>query len=163
MESSWLQCLVICKMVKFVSTLFETKLSRNTYLLCLLSAWIVTFYLHWHNVIQFLSHSTYGWIELGLTPLRPLWTSWIGIGYLAMWLSTYLRLQILMELHWAKLVKPLLVEFQLINKVLACVKDEYKNLATLNYAMSTIVSCDVLQLEKPFSSTCFGHVMLKVY
>jgi hypothetical protein len=162
-EFSWLQRLVICKMVKFVGTLLENKFSKNTYLLCLLSAWIVMFYLHWHNVIQFLSHSTYGWIELGLTPLRPLWTSWIGIGYLAMWLSTYLRLQILMELHCAKLVKPLLVEFQLINKLLACVKDEYNNFATLNYAMSTVVSCDVLQLEKPFSSTCFGHVMLKVY
>jgi len=63
----------------------------------------------------------------------------------------------------AKLMKPLLTEFQLTNKVLTCVKDKGKNLATLNFALSIIVSCDVLQLQKPFSSTCFGHVMSKVY
>ncbi len=47
------------KMVKFIS-LLGNNLSKNTYLLCLLSTWIDMFYLHWHNVIQFLSYSTYG-------------------------------------------------------------------------------------------------------
>jgi hypothetical protein len=42
------------------------------------------------------------------------------------------------------------------------VKDKGKNLATLNYALSNVVFCNVLKLETPFSSTCFGHVMSKV-
>jgi len=59
--------------------------------------------------------------------------------------------------------KPLLVEFWLTNKVLACVKDKGKNLATLNFSMSIVVFCHVLQLEKAFLGTCFGHVTSKVY
>lgn len=62
-----------------------------------------------------------------------------------------------------ELGKPLLVELQLTNKVLACVKDKGKNLATLNFSMSIVVSCHVLQLEKAFFGTCFRHVTSKVY
>ncbi len=50
----------------------------------------------------------------------------------------------------AKLVKSLLVEFQLINKILTCVKDKDKNLASLNSSLFNFASFDVLQLKKPF-------------
>jgi hypothetical protein len=50
----------------------------------------------------------------------------------------------------AKLVKSLLVEFQLINKILTCVKDKDKNLAFFNSSFFNFASFDVLQLKKPF-------------
>jgi hypothetical protein len=59
-------------------------------------------------------------------------------------------------------VKFLFAKFELTNKIFACVKDKGKNLATLNFALSNVVFCDVFKLETPFSSTCFGHVMSKV-
>jgi hypothetical protein len=59
------------------------------------------------------------------------------------------------EITSTKLMKPLLAKFQLNNKVLACVKDKGKNLATLNFSLSIVVSCDVFQLEKgPNSLRC---------
>ena len=62
----------------------------------------------------------------------------------------------------AEIVKPLLDEFKLTDKIVACVKDEGANLATLERAMQLTVSCDILGLAKPFSSACFGHIMSKV-
>ena len=62
----------------------------------------------------------------------------------------------------AEIVKPLLNEFKLTDKIVACVKDEGANLATFERALQLIVSCDILGLAKPFSSACFGHIMSKV-
>ena len=62
----------------------------------------------------------------------------------------------------AEIVKPLLEQFKLTDKIVACVKDEGANLATLERALQLIVSCEVLGLPKPFSSACFGHIMSKV-
>ena len=62
----------------------------------------------------------------------------------------------------AKIVKPLLEQFKLTDKIVACVKDEGANLATLERALQLTVSCEVLGLPKPFSSACFGHIMSKV-
>ncbi len=45
---------------------------------------------------------------------------------------------------FTKLVKSLLVEFWLTNKILTCVKDEDMNLASLNF-----VSFDVFEFKKP--------------
>jgi hypothetical protein len=59
-------------------------------------------------------------------------------------------------------VKLLLAKFELANKLFACVKNKGKNLATLNFALSNVVFCNVFLVETPFSSTCFGHVMSKV-
>ncbi len=42
------------------------------------------------------------------------------------------------------IMKLLLVEIQLRSKVIACVKDEGKNLITLNVALFQLVSCKVL-------------------
>jgi hypothetical protein len=54
-----------------------------------------------------------------------------------------------------EVMKPLLAEFKLTNKVLPCVKDKGKNLATLNFSLSIVVSCDVSQLKKgPNSLKC---------
>jgi hypothetical protein len=42
------------------------------------------------------------------------------------------------------------------------VKDEGANLNTLATALTSVVTCDVLGLKKPYSGTCFGHLMSKV-
>jgi len=42
-----------------------------------------------------------------------------------------------------EIMKLLLVEIQLRSKVIACVKDEGKNLITLNVALFQVVSCNV--------------------
>lgn len=41
-------------------------------------------------------------------------------------------------------------------------KDEGANLATLERALQTTVSCAVLDLPKPYAGACFGHIMSKV-
>jgi hypothetical protein len=51
---------------------------------------------------------------------------------------------------YAKLVKPLLVEFQLTNKVIMHVKIEGSNLNTLAITLFLVVSCALLQVEQPF-------------
>jgi hypothetical protein len=40
-------------------------------------------------------------------------------------------------------MKLLLAKFELTNKLFACVEDKGKNLATLNFALSNVVFCDV--------------------
>jgi hypothetical protein len=42
------------------------------------------------------------------------------------------------------------------------VKDEGANLNTLATALTSVVTCDVLGLKKPYSGTCFSHLMSKV-
>ncbi len=49
----------------------------------------------------------------------------------------------------AKLVKSLLVEFQLTNKIPTCGKDKDKNLASLKFSLFNFGSFDFLQLWKP--------------
>ena len=66
------------------------------------------------------------------------------------------------EFALAEIVKPLLDEFKLTDKIVACVQDEGANLATLERALQLTVSCDILGLANPFSSACFGHIMSKV-
>jgi hypothetical protein len=62
----------------------------------------------------------------------------------------------------ANQVKSLLDSFDLIDKVIAYVKDEGSNLNTLTSALTSIVSCSTFQLACPFVRSCFGHVMSKV-
>jgi hypothetical protein len=62
-----------------------------------------------------------------------------------------------------KQVKFLLTKFNLINKVIAYVKDEGANLSSLIISFTFVVSCELLQLTQPFVSLCFGHVMSKAW
>ncbi len=54
-----------------------------------------------------------------------------------------------------EIMKPLLWEFQLTNKVDSYVKDDNLNLGTLKYTLAFVVNCEFLDLPKPFASTCF--------
>ncbi len=58
-------------------------------------------------------------------------------------------------------MKVLLVEFNLTNKIIAYVKDEGANLNSLLIAFIFVMSCELLQLTRPFVGLCFGHVMSK--
>ncbi len=58
-------------------------------------------------------------------------------------------------------MKPLLVEFHLINKVIMHVKNEGSNLNTLAITLSLVVSCAFLQVEQPSVGFCFRHAMPK--
>jgi hypothetical protein len=60
------------------------------------------------------------------------------------------------------IVKQILMRFQLDKKVIVYVKDQGGNLATLIPALTSLVTCNVLGLEKPNSKTCLVHVMSKV-
>ncbi len=54
-----------------------------------------------------------------------------------------------------------LVEYQLISKIITCVKDENTKLNTFVFTFANVVFCAQLQLVAPFSGTHFGHVMFK--
>jgi hypothetical protein len=58
----------------------------------------------------------------------------------------------------AELVKPLLTKFKLTNKVITCVKNKGKNLATLNFSLSYVVYCGVLQLERHYEKSCLWRL-----
>jgi len=58
-------------------------------------------------------------------------------------------------------VKSLFVTYEITNKVIIYVKDEGTNLNNFAYALTNVVSCELLQLPSPFSGTFFGHVMSK--
>ncbi len=58
-------------------------------------------------------------------------------------------------------MKVLLVEFNLTSKVIAYVKDEGANLNSFTTTLTSIMSCEPLQLLQPFVGFCFGHVMSK--
>ncbi len=53
----------------------------------------------------------------------------------------------------AEIIKPLLAKFELTNKVIACVKEKGKNLATLNSSLPDVVSCRVFQLERHYGKS----------
>jgi hypothetical protein len=56
-------------------------------------------------------------------------------------------------------VKSLLATYQLTNKVITYVKEENTNLNMLAFALTSVVSCELLQLPSPFSGTCFGYAI----
>jgi len=58
-------------------------------------------------------------------------------------------------------VKVLLAKFNLTNKVIAYVKDEGINLNSFIIALTSIMSCELLQLLQPFVGFYFNHVMFK--
>jgi len=58
-------------------------------------------------------------------------------------------------------MKSLLGSFGLLDKVMAYVKDEGNNLASLIIALTLIASCSTLKLVSPFIGSCFHHVMSK--
>ncbi len=58
-------------------------------------------------------------------------------------------------------MKSLFVTYEITNKVIIYVKDEGTNLNNFAYALTNVVSCELLQLPSPFSGTFFGHVMSK--
>ena len=47
------------------------------------------------------------------------------------------------------------------SQVIAYMKDESANLATLTTALLSVLSCPLLGLSKPYAGVCFGHMMLK--
>jgi hypothetical protein len=58
----------------------------------------------------------------------------------------------------AELVKPLLAKFKLTNKVIICVQNKGKNLATLNSSLSYVVSCGVFKLERHYEKSCLRRL-----
>ncbi len=61
----------------------------------------------------------------------------------------------------AKIMKSLLTKFQLMDKVIAYVKDESSNFNTLATTSSSIVTYAPLQLEKPFGKFLFWQCDVK--
>jgi hypothetical protein len=51
--------------------------------------------------------------------------------------------------------------FGLLSKVIACIKDEGSNLASLTIVLTSIVFCFSLKLVSLFVGSYFGHVMSK--
>jgi hypothetical protein len=58
-------------------------------------------------------------------------------------------------------VKELLSSYNLLEKLIAYVKDEGGNMSTLARALSSVVSCACLKLAAPWQGFCFGHVFSK--
>ncbi len=58
-------------------------------------------------------------------------------------------------------LKDLLVQYELLDKVITYVKDEGANLNTLTTTLTNIVSYVPLQLSQPYAAICYGHVMSK--
>jgi hypothetical protein len=58
-------------------------------------------------------------------------------------------------------VKDLLSSYNLLDKIIACVKDEGGNLSTLAQALSFVVSCVHVALVAPWQGSCFGHAFNK--
>ncbi len=57
--------------------------------------------------------------------------------------------------------KDLLVRYNLLDKIIAYVKDEGANLNTFTTTLISIVSCFLLLLPQPYNTSCYGHVMSK--
>ncbi len=55
----------------------------------------------------------------------------------------------------------LLTQYELLDKVIAYVKDEGANLNTLITTLTNIVYCVPLQLPQPYATICHGHAMSK--
>lgn len=62
----------------------------------------------------------------------------------------------------ASQVKKLLHSFHLLDKVIACVKNERSNLSILTFALIYVVYCLTIQLACPFIGSCFRHAMSMV-
>lgn len=60
-----------------------------------------------------------------------------------------------------KLMKPLLIEFQLMDKVITYVIDKGCDLNTIRTKLSSIGTCAPLKLEQPFVGFFFSHAMSK--
>jgi hypothetical protein len=58
-------------------------------------------------------------------------------------------------------LKDLFAQYELLNKVIAYVKDEGANLNTLTTKLTSIVSCVPLQLPQPYTTICYGHAISK--
>jgi hypothetical protein len=56
-------------------------------------------------------------------------------------------------------VNDVLAKHGLNTHVLAYVKDEGNNLATMTSTLTFVVFCEVFGLSTPFVSSCWGHVM----
>ncbi len=104
-----------------------------------------------------------------------LWMFRIGFDTFAMivnfvnnnWVSTYYIIGLFevpntFGVALVKIVKPLIIQFQLVDKVLVYVKNKDSNFNTLENVLSITTSCKLLELEKPFIGTYFDHVMNKV-
>lgn len=50
---------------------------------------------------------------------------------------------------------------ELIEKIILCVNDERSSLSNLERTLQHNVTCKLLSVNKPYASTCFGHVMSK--
>jgi hypothetical protein len=61
----------------------------------------------------------------------------------------------------AKNLTKLLDIYEQTRKIIAYVKDEGFNLSTITTTLKSIESCDVLNLEEIFHTTCFGHAFSK--
>jgi len=58
-------------------------------------------------------------------------------------------------------VKDILSFSNLLDKIIAYVKDEGGNLSTLARALSYVVSCAPMALAAPWQGSCFGHAFNK--
>jgi hypothetical protein len=58
-------------------------------------------------------------------------------------------------------LKDLFIWYELLDKVIAYVKDEGANLNTFTTTLTSIISCVPLQLPQPYVAICYGYVMLK--
>jgi hypothetical protein len=70
----------------------------------------------------------------------------------------------LFEVHETTMViqlKALLVQNELLDKVITYVKDESANLNTFTMALTNNVSCDPFMLPQPYATICYGHAMFK--
>jgi hypothetical protein len=53
------------------------------------------------------------------------------------------------------------VKHGLCTHIFAYVKNERNNLATMTFALTFVLSCEVLGLSTPFVGSCWGHAMFK--
>jgi hypothetical protein len=58
-------------------------------------------------------------------------------------------------------LKALLAWYELLDKVIAYVKDENVNMNTLTMALTNIVSYDTFMLLQPYATIYYGHAMSK--
>jgi hypothetical protein len=56
-----------------------------------------------------------------------------------------------------------LVQYELLDKVLSYVKDEGANLNTFTMILMNIISCAPLMLPQPYAAIYYGHAMSKCY
>jgi hypothetical protein len=58
-------------------------------------------------------------------------------------------------------LKELLSQYELLDKVIAYLKDEGANLSTFTTALTIIVSCAPFSLPQPYVTICYKHAMSK--